>query len=117
LENYQCLQPKDGLGYGWVFLKILGFGWVLGFLKKNCKFSGKIVMKEEKNLIKSFNSSNLLQSIGLQCWEKPWFHQKPTKIFDGQPLQHKIVRLLNAGPRTDPTDLWKVGPKSVDDGF
>jgi hypothetical protein len=55
-----------------------------------------------------------LQSIG---WEKPWLHQKPTKIFDGQPLQHKIVRLLNAGPRTDPTDLWQVGPKSVDVGF
>jgi hypothetical protein len=76
-QNYQCLQPKDGLGYGWVFLEILGFGWVwvfaapvwvgfrflffkkpgfrLGFgffqnLKKNWKFSGKIVMKEEKNL-------------------------------------------------------------------
>jgi hypothetical protein len=132
------------LGYGWVFLKILGFGWVwvfaapvrvgfrflffkkpgfrLGFgffskLKKKWKFSGKIVMKEEKNLRKSFNSSNLLQSIGLQWREKPWFHQKPTKIFDGQPLHHKIVRLLNAGPRTDPTDLWQVGPKSVDDGF
>jgi hypothetical protein len=73
-------------------------------------------MKEEKNPSKSFNSSNLLQSIGLQWWEKPWFYQKPTKIFDDQPLQHKIVRLLNAGPRTDPTDLWQVGPKSVDDG-
>jgi hypothetical protein len=62
------------LGYGWVFLKILGFGWVwvfaapvwvgfrflfykkpgfrLGFgffqKKKNWKFSGKTVMKEEK---------------------------------------------------------------------
>ncbi len=59
-------------------------------------------MKEEKNLRKSFNSSNLLQSIELQR-EKPWFHQKPTKIFDGQPLQHKIVRLLNAGPRIRPT--------------
>jgi hypothetical protein len=86
----------DGLGFGWVFLKISGFGWVwvfaapvwvgfrflffkkpgfrLGFgffqnLKKNWKFSGKILMKEEKNLRKSFNSSNLLQSIGLQ-WRK-----------------------------------------------
>jgi hypothetical protein len=27
----QRLQPKDGLGYGWVFLKILGFGWVWVF--------------------------------------------------------------------------------------
>jgi hypothetical protein len=47
------------LGYGWVFLEILGFGWVLGFfkiLKKNWKFSGKIVMKEEK---KSKNHSIL----------------------------------------------------------
>jgi hypothetical protein len=71
-------------------------------------------MKEEK---KSKNHSNLFQSIGLQWREKPWFHQKPTKIFDGQPLHHKIVRLPNAIPRTDPTDLWQVGPKSVDDGF
>jgi hypothetical protein len=72
-------------------------------------------MKEEKNLRKSFNSSNLLQSIGLQWWEKPRFHQKPTKIFDSPwfLIQHKIVRLLNVGPRTDPTDLWQVGPKSV----
>ncbi len=70
-------------------------------------------MKEEKNQRKSFNSSNLLQSIGLQWREKPWFHQKPTKIFDDQPLHHKIVRLLNAGPRRDPTDLWQVDPKSV----
>jgi hypothetical protein len=126
----QCLQPKDGLGYGWVFLEILGSGWVwvfaapvwvgfqffifqktrfsVGFwvfskFKKNWKFSGKIVLKEEKNPRKSFNSSNLLQSIGLQWREKLWFHQKPTKIFDGQPLQHKIVRLLNAGPRIRPT--------------
>ncbi len=76
-------------------------------------------MKEEKNLRKSINSSNLLQSIGLQWREKLWFHQKPAKIFDGQPLQHKIVRLLSAGPgpRTDPTDLWQVGPNSVDEGF
>ncbi len=28
IHHLQCLQPKDGLGYGWVFLKILGFGWV-----------------------------------------------------------------------------------------
>jgi hypothetical protein len=50
---------------------------------------------------------------------KTLVHQKPAKIFDGQPLQHKIVRLLSAGPgpRTDPTDLWQVGPNSVDDGF
>jgi hypothetical protein len=104
------------LGFGFYFSKNPVFGWVLGFskFKKNWKFSGKIVMKEEK---KSFNSSNLLQSIGLQWREKPLFHQKPTKIFDGQPLQHKIVRLLNAGPRIDPTDLWQVGPKSVEDGF
>jgi hypothetical protein len=95
------------LGDGWVFLKILGFGWVwvfvapvwvgfrflfykkpgfrLGFgffQKKNWKFSGKTVMKEGKNLRKSFNSSKILQSIGLQWWEKPRFHQKLTKIFD-----------------------------------
>jgi hypothetical protein len=81
----------------------LGFGFFQK--KKKWKLSGKIVIKEEKNPRKSFNSSNLLQSIGLQWWEKPWFHQK----------HHKIVRLLNAGPRTDPTDLWQVGPKSVVD--
>ncbi len=120
------------MGYGWVFLKILGFGWVwvfaapvwvgfrflffkkpgfrLGFgffqKKEKWKLSGKIVMKEEKNLRKSFNSPNLLQSIGLQWRQKPWFHQKQTKIFDGQPLHYKIVRLLNAGLRTDLTDLF-----------
>jgi hypothetical protein len=104
-ENFRF---RLGLGFcstglGWVSLFIfqktrlsVGF-WVFSKLKKKWKFSGKIVMKEEKNLRKSFNSSNLLQSIGLQWWEKPWFHQKQTKIFDGQPLQHKIVRLLNAG--------------------
>jgi hypothetical protein len=27
----QCLQPMDGLGFGWVFLKILVFGWVWVF--------------------------------------------------------------------------------------
>ncbi len=94
------------LGLGFYFSKNPVFGWVLGFfksLKKIWKFSSKIVMKEEQNLRKSFNSSNLLQSIGLQWREKPWFHQKPTKIFDGQPLQHKIVRLLNAGLRIRPT--------------
>jgi hypothetical protein len=103
------------LGFSENFRFRLGLGFY--FSKKKWKFSGKIVMKEEKNLRKSFNSSNLLQSIGLQWREKLWFHQKPTKIFDGQSLHHKIIRLLNAGPRTDPTDLWQVGPKSVDDGF
>jgi hypothetical protein len=91
------LQHRFGLGFGFYFSKNPVFGWVLGFsiFKKKWKFSGKIVMKEEKNLRKSFNSSNLLQCIGLQnrlateCWSY----------------------------RTDPTDLWQVGPKSVDDGF
>jgi hypothetical protein len=31
LLQFQCLQPKDRLGYGWVFLKYLGFGWVWVF--------------------------------------------------------------------------------------
>jgi hypothetical protein len=94
------------LGFGFYFSKNPVFDWVLGFFKikkKKLKFSSKIVMKEEKNLRKSFNSSNLQTLV-------------PPKIFDGQPLHHKIVRLLN-GPRTDPTDLWRVGPKSVDNGF
>jgi hypothetical protein len=38
------------LGFGFYFSKNPAFGWVLGFfkIKKNWKFSGKIVMKEEK---------------------------------------------------------------------
>jgi hypothetical protein len=54
------------LGFGLYFSKNLVFGWVLGFFKikkKKWKFSGKIVMKEEKNLRKSFKSSNL-QNLG-----------------------------------------------------
>jgi hypothetical protein len=67
----QCLQPKDGLGYGWVWVFAapvwVGFRFLffkkpdfrLGFrffkIKKKRKFLGKIVMKEEKNLRKSFN--------------------------------------------------------------
>jgi hypothetical protein len=38
-QQSQCLQPKDGLGYGWVFLKILGFGWVSVFIFQKTRFS------------------------------------------------------------------------------
>jgi hypothetical protein len=96
-----------------------GLGWVSVFIFQKTRLSvGFCVFSKLKKKMEIFiNSSNLLQSIGLQWWEKPWFHQKSTKIFDGQPLQHKIVRLLNAGSRTDMTDFWQVGPNSVDDGF
>jgi hypothetical protein len=128
------------LDYGWVFLKILGFGWVwvfaapvwvrfrflffkkpgfrLGFgFFQNLKKMEIFRQNYDERRKKSKKIIQFFKLIAMQWWEKPWFHQKSTKIFDGQPLQHKIVRLLNAGPRTDPTNLWQVGPKSVDDGF
>jgi hypothetical protein len=67
-ENFRF---RLGLGFcstglGWVSVFIfqktrfsVGF-WVFSKLKKKWNFSGKIVMKEEKNLRKSFNSSKLI---------------------------------------------------------
>jgi hypothetical protein len=44
------LQHRFGLGFGFYFSKNPVFGWVLGFFKKKkWKFSGKTVIKEEKN--------------------------------------------------------------------
>jgi hypothetical protein len=70
-ENFRF---RLGLGFcrtglGWVSVFIfqksrfsVGF-WIFSKLKKIWKFSGKIVIKEEKNLRKSFKSSNL-QNLG-----------------------------------------------------
>jgi hypothetical protein len=76
------------LGFGFYFSKNRVFGWVLGFskIKKKLKNFTEIFRQncdEKRKKIKKnqFNSSNLLQSIGLQWWEKPWFHQKPTEVY------------------------------------
>jgi hypothetical protein len=58
----QCLQPKDGLSYGWVFLKILGFGWVwIGFFEKT-RVSGWVSVRL-KTLQKIFSLIRLLVCI------------------------------------------------------
>jgi hypothetical protein len=134
------------LGYGWVFLKILGFGWVwvfaapvwvgfrflffkkpgfrlgFGFFFQNLKkwkIPGKIVKKEKKSkkiIIQTYCKA-FCCSGGKNLGSTGSTKNQPKSMVDGQPVQHKIVRLLNAGPRPDPTDLWQAGPKSVDDGF
>jgi hypothetical protein len=92
-ETYFCFVSRPWVwvfaapvrvGFRFLFFKKPGFRLGFGFfqnVKKNWKFSGKIVMKKEKNLRKSFNSSNLLQSIELRWREKPWFHQKTNQNF------------------------------------
>ncbi len=75
-------------------------------------------MKKEKNLTKSFNSSTYCKALGCNGGKNLGSTKnQPKSMVDGQPVQHKIVRLPNAVPRTDLTDLWQVGLKSVDDGF
>jgi hypothetical protein len=132
----QCLQPKDGLGYGWVFLKILGLGWVwvfaapvwvgfrflffkkpgfrLGFgffkIKKKMENFRQNLDEKRKKIIKIFQFFEHIAKHRLGC---NGGKNQPKSMINGQPVKHKIVRLLNAGP----TDLWQVGSKSVDDGF